>query len=175
MCWVGGPACAKAWGWWVECSFGPSMPASGHQFNLCLETQAQRGAGRHSRGPQYVRNTSEHIVFSTPQSHSAPCWECPHLLPGSPPKSLGSSHSSLLAALANLGPASGPLHWLFLLPEMPFSCAWPTSTFGQGSTSVNPQESTLRPPDGGGSPATPGTGPTPFLGSIFPQPCSRVP
>ena len=108
-------------------------------------------------------------------STTSPRHPCPTVPPAgdvltsvhSSPNSLGSSHPSLLAGLAIWGHRPGSLHWLFPLPKVPFSSAWPTLTFVQVSTFLNPQESTLGPPDGGGSQVTPGTVPTPSLAAFF--------
>lgn len=169
LCWVGGGACAKACGW-----VGRVQLRSMDTCSWAVVSSVWRGnsgserGGRYSGGPQCQEHMRAHSLLHAPQSHSAPCWEHPHLLPGSPPGSLGSSHSSLLAPWPTLVQPQDLCTGSSRLRQMPFSCAWRTPAFvAQASAFVNAQESTVAAPDGGGCPATPGTVPTAFLGSIF--------
>lgn len=175
MFWMEGLTCTKAWRW-VEGSFGPLLPTSGHLFAW--------GAGAGSLGPEQggksLPGTLIWLNGRAPASQTVPILSttsphhpCPTVPPAgdvvtfhSSPDSLGSSHGSLLAGLATPGHASGPLHRLLPLPEMPFSSAWLAPTFAQVSTFLNPQESTLGRPDGGGSQVTPGTVPTSSLAAF---------
>ena len=175
MFWMEGLTCTKAWRW-VEGSFGPLLPTSGHLFVW--------GGGAGNLGPeQGGKSLPGTLTWLNPRapasqtvpllSATSPRHPCPTVPPAgdvltfhSSPDSLGSSHGSLLAGSATPGHASGPLHRRLPLPEMPFSSAWLAPTFAQVSAFLNPQESTLGRPDGGGSQVTPGTVPTSSLAAF---------
>lgn len=139
-----------------------------------------RGNQGSERGPRSLLRTPICKKQSTPGFRAPsllhhPVPQCPllgapsppsRLFPRSPTSSLGSSHPNLLVALANLGPASGPLHWLFRLPEMPLSV--PGRLLPLFKAQLLPVlRKALWDPRWGWSSATPGKVPTPFLGSIL--------
>lgn len=158
----------------VERSFDPSCAPSGN-LSVCLE-----GKPRLREEPEVSPSTcrEQSLQPSSCLQTTLSSLSC-HLVPQCP--LLGRPHLPPLFPQdhpAAATPASW-LRWPSLVgpqdlctgcspvPEMPFSSAWPTPTFVRVWAPLQPQESTVGPPERGGFPVPPGTAPTPSLAAFL--------